>query len=152
MPRNSLTPQQMCFADHVAAGMSLRAAYLAAGYSPKGKPRTIINMPSRLVRMPGIKARIAAQRELYAKEHGVSVASLLAELEHARNQALDAGAWAAAVKAIELKAKLLGLLVDRVEDVTQRRPALIPTKVVELSEAEWLRMVNQPVTTNGKAH
>jgi hypothetical protein len=129
----------MCFADHVAAGMSLRAAYLAAGYSPKGTPRTIMNMPSRLVRMPGIKARIAQQREIYAKEHGVSVASLLAELEHARNQALDDGAWAAVVKAIELKAKLLGLLVERVEDVTQRVPLPTPSKEIELSAEEWER-------------
>jgi|SRR4051812_8145948 hypothetical protein len=134
--------------------MPVKAAYLAAGYAP-GNSATLANVPSRMVRLAPVKARIAEQRAIYAKEHSVTVTTLLAELDYVRNEALEDRVWPAAVKAIELKARLLGFMVERTEDVTQRKPSLIPTKATEMSEAEWLRMVNQPIApgppTNGKA-
>lgn len=149
-----LKPQQLAFCHHIAEGMPRIKAFVAAGYTSKGKFAD--NTMSRLMRMPLVKAKIAELRAGIAKDLSITAGSLVAELEYARSQAAEAGNWAAYVKAVELKAKLMGLLVDKVEDVTQRRPALIPTKSVELTEAEWLRMVEQPLLpappTNGKSH
>jgi hypothetical protein len=37
------------------------------------------------------------------------------------------------------------LLVEKVEDLTVRKPSLIPTKATEMTEKEWLKMVNQTI-------
>lgn len=69
-----------------------------------------------------------------------TVEELLVELEEARVSALEADQPGAAVNATIGKARLLGLLIDRKEvDMVMHRPAPLPTKAIELDEAEWIR-------------
>ncbi len=53
-----------------------------------------------------MKARLAELQEAVAKEHEVTVSSLLAELEAAREKASNLDQLSAAVRAIEAKAKV----------------------------------------------
>jgi hypothetical protein len=59
--------------------------------------------------------RLAELQAAVAKKAEVTVASLLDELEHARSRADGLDQLSAAVKAISEKAKISGLLVQRVE-------------------------------------
>jgi hypothetical protein len=62
-----------------------------------------------------VQARLAELQEAAAKKSEVTVASLLDELEHARARADGLDQLSAAVKAISEKAKISGLLVQKVE-------------------------------------
>ena len=65
---------------------------------------------------------------------------------------MDNRQYAAAIAAIMGKGKLLGLLVEKIEDLTVRKPSLIPTKATEMSEAEWLKMVNKAIPGSRRLH
>ena len=56
-------------------------------------------------------------QEQAAKRHGTTIDSLTAELEKARETEMDTGQVSAAVSAIMGKAKLHGLLVERIPGV-----------------------------------
>jgi hypothetical protein len=62
-----------------------------------------------------IKQRLAELQDQAAKKSEVTVASLLDELEHARSRAVSLDQLSAAVKAIEAKAKISGLLTQKIE-------------------------------------
>jgi hypothetical protein len=82
-------------------------AYEAAGYA-----RDDANA-SRLKANPKVAARLAELQAEVAAETTVTVQGLLNELEDARKKATDLKQLSAAIKAIEGKAKLSGLLVER---------------------------------------
>ena len=68
---------------------------------------------SRLQANPKIQARLAELQTEIAKSTWVTVESLLAELESARQKATDLDQLSAAVRAIESKAKISGLLTQK---------------------------------------
>jgi phage terminase small subunit len=90
-------------------GKSASAAYAEAGYTADDANG------SRLHANPKIQARLAESQTEVAKETKISVESLLGELESARKTAVDLEQLSAAVRAIESKAKISGVLVQRVE-------------------------------------
>ena len=101
--------RQEAFARHVATGTSLVEAYEQAGY---------IRNDGNAARLKGnerIMARIRELQELAKERTLVTVEGLTAELEDARQLALEASNPSAAVSATMGKAKLNGLLVDRSE-------------------------------------
>jgi hypothetical protein len=65
-----------------------------------------------------VRLRLENLQAAAAERHGTTIDSLTLELEEARRMGLDVGQPGAAVSATMGKAKLHGLLVDKVRDVT----------------------------------
>ena len=96
------------FSQEIAKGKTATAAMAAAGYTD---PRN----STRLTKNDEIRRRIEELKERGAARAEVSVASLLSELEEARQLALKLGQASAAVAATMGKAKIRGLIIDRRE-------------------------------------
>jgi hypothetical protein len=101
-------PRHEKFAQEIAKGKTATAAMAAAGYSD---PRN----STRLTKNDEISRRIDELMERGAARAEVTVASLLGELEEARQLALRLGQASAAVQCTMGKAKILGLIIDRRE-------------------------------------
>jgi hypothetical protein len=102
-------PRHERFVQALFEGKPANAAYTEAGYSPHD---------GNCIRLRGnerVQARLSELQAEAAKSAEVSVASLLAELEHARQRADGLDQLSAAVKAISEKARISGLLVQRIE-------------------------------------
>jgi phage terminase small subunit len=97
------------FAQALFEGETADAAYVIAGYKPND---------GNCIRLKGnerVKARLSELQAQAAKKSEVTVESLLDELEHARSRADGLDQLSAAVKAISEKAKISGLLVQKIE-------------------------------------
>lgn len=90
-------------------GKTATEAYEQAGYKPCRKNA------ARLTTFDDIRSRLAELQSAVAKKSEVTVESLLDELEHARQRADSLDQLSAVVKSISEKAKISGLLVQRVE-------------------------------------
>ena len=104
------------FARAMFEGCSADEAHTKAGYS-KNRGNA-----SRLKANENILMRVTELQAAAAKKSEVTVQSLLAELEHARERANSLDQLSASVKAIEAKAKVSGLLTTKLE-VTKVDPA-----------------------------
>src|SRR5450631_4087073 len=97
------------FAQALFEGHTADESYALAGYKPND---------GNCIRLKGnerVKARLSELQAAAAKKSEVTFESLLHELEHARSRADGLDQLSAAVKAISEKAKISGLLVQRVE-------------------------------------
>lgn len=115
---SSLTPKQEAFAlAFVETGNSSEAYRRAYNVRPTTSAETIWQSASRVLNDPRVSARVAELRVEHSKRHNVTVDSLIAELEEARQAALTAETpQASAATAATLgKAKLLGLDKQLVE-------------------------------------
>ncbi len=102
-------PRHERFAQALFEGETADAAYVLAGYKPND---------GNCIRLKGnerVQARLAELQAAAAKDLTVTVQSLLDELEHARSRADSLDQLGAAVKAISEKAKISGLLVQKIE-------------------------------------
>ena len=102
-------PRHERYCQALFEGLPASAAYEEAGYVPND---------GNAIRLKGnerVQARLAELQDAVAKKAEVTVESLLDELEHARQRADGLDQLSAAVKAISEKAKISGLLVQRVE-------------------------------------
>jgi hypothetical protein len=102
-------PRHERFVQALFEGETADAAYAKAGYKPND---------GNCIRLKGnerVKARLIELQTQAAKASEVTVESLLAELEQARSRADSLDQLSAAVRAIEAKAKVSGLLVQKVE-------------------------------------
>ena len=102
-------PRWERFVQGLFEGKPASAAYEDAGY--------IFN-EGNAIRLKGnekVQARLLELQEAAARDSEVTVRSLLSELEDARQKASNLDQLSAAVRAIEAKAKVSGLLVQRVE-------------------------------------
>ena len=102
-------PRHERFCHALLEGNSATAAYEAAGYAKDDGNAT------RLRANPKVHARLAELQSDVVKETKITVESLLTELEAARQKATDLDQLSAAVRAIEAKAKVSGLLVQKME-------------------------------------
>jgi hypothetical protein len=93
------------FAQELAKGSAISEAYVSAGYKPSPGSAT------RLSRK--VKDRIKELTQDGANKTVVTIASLIAETEEARQLAMSTEQPAAAVAALTAKAKLSGLWVER---------------------------------------
>jgi phage terminase small subunit len=103
------------FAQELAKGRSASEAYTLAGY------KACRQNAARLTTNDDIRVRLAELQAAAAKASEVTVASLLSELEDAREKATTRDQLSAAVRAIEAKAKVSGLLTQKVEIVDPAR-------------------------------
>jgi hypothetical protein len=90
-------------------GKSAVEAYGCAGYKPCRQSA------HKLLTRADVQARLAELQEEAAKQCAVTVESLMAELEHARQHADSLGQLSASVRAICAKMQLAGLAIDRKE-------------------------------------
>ena len=102
-------PRHERFAQALFKGETADAAYEIAGYKANR------GNASRLKANEYILMRLAELQAAASKSAEVSVASLLQELEDAREKASNLDQLSAAVRAIEAKAKVSGLLINRTE-------------------------------------
>lgn len=106
-------PKHEAFAQELAKGKSQAEAYQTAGYKPS-EPHA-----SRLASNGKVVDRVAELLTKAAERTLVTVESLTQELEDIRVAAKGLGQNSAAVSAVMGKAKLHGLLVDKLEaDIT----------------------------------
>jgi hypothetical protein len=100
-------PRHERFVVLLLEGKSISEAYAAAGFiGDKGNA-------SRLKARPDVAGRLAELQAEIAAETTVTVQGLLNELEEARKKATDLKQLSAAIKAIDSKAKLSGLLIEK---------------------------------------
>jgi len=92
---------------------------------------------SRLLRNAQVSQRVGELKEMAAKQTTKTVESLVSELDAVIEFARKCGNPNAMVSAIGLQAKLLGLMAPTQLEIIRHAPAPLPTKLLELSEAEW---------------
>ncbi len=118
-----LTPKQLAFVEeYLRNGGNAEEAYKKSYDVTTTKRSTISAAAWQLIHHPAILKRIEiaqdnAQRNIQAKAN-ITVESLMIELDEARRVAVDNKQASAAVQATMGKAKLAGLLVEQVKDVT----------------------------------
>lgn len=111
-----LTVKQEAFCLAYIETGNASEAYRRSYSAEKMKQEAIAIEASRLLDNPNVALRVAELKQSLVKRHEVTVDSLMLELEEARMAAMGASnpQSAAAVAATMGKAKLAGLLVDRV--------------------------------------
>ncbi|TAX75701.1 Terminase small subunit [Rhizobium ruizarguesonis] len=119
----------------VVRGESATGAY-ANVYRATGRTAEVNG--SKLLRNTAVGERIIELQGTAAKRTTKTVESLVADLDEIIAFAGQCGNPTAMVAAVNTQAKLLGLMIDRSETTVLHRPAPLPTKVLELSESEWI--------------
>lgn len=104
------------FAQELAKGKSQTQAYIAAGYAEDGAEFSA----SRLLRNVKVQSRVEELQERAARKVDLTVDDIVRELEEARKVATDNAQSNAMVAATMGKAKILGLIIEKTEDVTQK--------------------------------
>jgi hypothetical protein len=102
-------PRHEKFAQEMATGKSASEAYVLSGYKPSRKNA------ARLRANEGVAARLAELQAVTARSAAITIESICAELDQANAVAMERGQAAAMVSASALRAKLAGLMVERVE-------------------------------------
>jgi phage terminase small subunit len=112
-------PRHELFAQEIAKRRAQREAYQSAGYITKSDGATDANA-SRLLSNAKVANRIRELQTEAAKSIEVTVSGLMAEAERASALAESKEQASAMVSAITLKARLAGLLIDKIEDIVRR--------------------------------
>ena len=113
-----LDPVRERFArEYHATGNASEALRRANPKAKQWKDNSVNVEASRMLSEPKVSLRLEELQEQAAKRHGTTIDSLTAELEKARETAMDTGQVSAAVSAIMGKAKLHGLLVEKIHGV-----------------------------------
>jgi phage terminase small subunit len=112
MPVLSNAKQEL-FCQHLALGKTASEAYEMAGYKPSRSNASVLrakqNVSDRLSEILQHSERKVVQQIEYTRD------GILAELEEARQMALELKNPSAAWQAAMAKAKILGLIIDRRE-------------------------------------
>lgn len=112
-------PRWQNFVALYASGMGILAASMQAGYKSPDQPR-------KLLKTPQVAAALKAVRAEMAKRAEYGMDQLIGELNDAAAFAIETENATALVRARELKAKALGLLVDRMD----LRMQMVPFRIV----------------------
>lgn len=120
------------FAQEIAKGNTATEAYELAGYAPNDGNASTLKGNQR------IQERVTELLERGADKAGVTVASIIGELEEARSVAMVANQPASMVSASMGKAKVAGLLADRIEHTGKDGG---PIQTEDLSDSEAARRI-----------
>ena len=134
------------FAQAVAAGEhDLKKVFFACGFdkTSKYKPET---GPWVIFRLKTVARRIAELQASHARRNNITIDTILQRLEEARLMAIGLEKPGDAITACMGQAKLCGFLVDKVEDITPRKPVAVPTDEKRMSIEQWQRMVGPDAT------
>lgn len=111
-----LTPKQERFCQkYIECKGNASEAYRQSYDAENMKPQTVWDEASELLKHPLVAARLKELQQMHFEAHKVTVKSLTEELEEARQLALQIQAPAPAVSATMGKAKIHGLIVDKIE-------------------------------------
>ena len=112
---SDLSPKQEAFAQAVAAGMNQSDAYRAAYDATRMKPSSINVNASKLMADAKVRQRVASLRApaVEAVQYGLKEA--MAEAAEAMALCRETRQSGAFVSAVQLRAKLCGLLVEKRE-------------------------------------
>lgn len=133
----ALNARQESFVRLVAQGRSGREAYQKAGY-PVGDAVADANA-ARLLANAKVKARLVQLQAAAARKVEKDLATLVAELDDAFRMAKEDRNPAAMVAATAMTAKLLGLVVNRNENVeVLHKPSAMVDAPREMAVEEWL--------------
>jgi len=132
-----LTPKQSRFIDEYMIDLNGTQAAIRAGYSKK----TAGAIGVENLRKPLIAAEVAKRQAALAETHGVTLQSLLRELDENRAAALSAETVqaAAATAATMAKAKLTGHVIDKVEAKNTGTVTHLIDKAPKVGKEEWLK-------------
>ena len=131
-----LDPMRERFArEYHATGNASEALRRANPKAKKWKQHSLHVEASKVLSEPEVSLRLEQLQAEAAKRHGTTIDSLTSELEAARDGAMSTGQFSAAVSAIGLKAKLHGLIKDKVanEFTGANGEAITPVINVSLS-------------------
>lgn len=123
------------FAQELVKGCSQSEAYRLAGYTPSTANEA---NASRLVRNDKVAARLAELKGEAAKEAVITAHDIARQLDEDRQFARELEAPSAAITATMGKAKVLGLLADRIEHTGKDGG---PIQTEELSDTEKARRI-----------
>ena len=112
-------------------GLSQGECYTGAGYKARG--HSAEELGSRLSKVESVRKRVVELQTAVAKKTAITIKSICAELDEANQVAKAHGQAAAMVSASTLRAKLAGLLRDKVE-VTTLNPYSQCNSTAELAE------------------
>jgi phage terminase small subunit len=101
-------PKHERFVQALIKGETLAAAYVTAGFKPNEKNA------ARLKKVEGVAARLAELQERVAEKAVITAADIAAQLDEDRAFARELKQASAAVSASLGKAKVLGLIVNRI--------------------------------------
>ena len=124
-----LTPKQEAFCQRYIETGNASAAYRLSYDAAAMKPESVNRKAKELLDNGKIAARLAELRSAAQAAHGVTVDSLLAELEEARQVGREKGQSSAMTAATMGKARLTGLDKDTGEDDSPT-PAAVRIEVV----------------------
>lgn len=110
-----LTAKQEAFAQAIASGVSQADAYRMA-YNHEGmQANTVHSRACELAKDSKVAARIAELRAPVIEAAQLTLKSHLEELERLSQLAEKDGKWQAAIKAQELRGKVSGLYVEKID-------------------------------------
>ncbi|UEM07019.1 terminase small subunit (plasmid) [Skermanella rosea] len=108
-PLSRLTPRQEEFCQAMAAGVGGAEAARRAGYSPNGAKQR----GAFLMRQPEIRLRIDAIRASRRRLHQTRLDEAEGQIAAIIDMALEAGRPALALRAVELRLRLCGVIQDK---------------------------------------
>lgn len=136
--RFKLTAKQERFCLLIVKGEAQTTAYEQAGYSA-GSKEIAASAAVNLMRNVKVQQRLEELYEEQRRRHNYDSDIATKDLLDIQAKSIAAGSFGPAVQAVLALCKIHGLVVDRSEVSVVHRPAPLPTKVLELSEDEWLR-------------
>ncbi len=150
-----LTPKQEAFCLAYIETGNASEAYRQAYNAEKMADETIWVKACELLKSDKVSVRVAGLQEAHVERHNVTVDSLTDELDEARTLAIDKEQSAAAVSASMGKAKLHGLLTDKVQHsgavdlATSKEWARVQSKVLRALKPypEALKAVSDSLRT-----
>lgn len=133
-----LTPKQEAFCQAYIETGNASEAYRTAYAADKMKPESVNRKAKELLDNGKIAARVAELQGEIKQRHNVTVDSLLAELEEARQKALSAETpqSSAAVAATMGKAKLVGLDKQIVDHTSSDGTMITKPTIIQLLPVE----------------
>jgi len=111
-----LTPKQAAFCRAYQETGNASEAYRRAYNAEKMKPGSIRRKAQEVLKHRSVAAELERLNQQTKREHGVTIESLLRELEEARQLALANGQSNAAVAATMGKGKLAGVFSGKPDD------------------------------------
>jgi predicted SPOUT superfamily RNA methylase MTH1 len=130
-----MTPKQAAFVREYLIDRNATQAAIRAGYSAE----TAKQQGSRLLTNVDVQQAVAAKEERLQKKADVTIETIAQELEDARKKAADLGQPAAMVSASMGKAKLYGLLVDKVESENTNINYVVSSEPEEADSQVWVQ-------------
>lgn len=130
-----LTPQQEAFARNVVRGHSQAEAYRRSyKVHPNTLPSTVWVNASKLAADANVSQRIEALKAEAAARAGVTRESMLAEMQSNREHALDQGNVSVAATSSRDRARVAGLLKEKLELTGADGAAIAVKTELELEE------------------